>query len=123
MIAAPVIAVGITTSITPLQRAFQTLDTSRHLNLAAQVMQSEFEQLQALQDVNGTKLLYTMVARAEGDSFSCRRSIRDLRPEMKENTLHRAPSGVIPARGGSPAVPLVEVVIATTCQVWHRQAR
>lgn len=43
MMAAIVMALAITTSITTMQRGFQALDSARCLTLAGQIMQSELE--------------------------------------------------------------------------------
>ena len=94
MIAAGVLVLGITTAITTLQRGFQALDTARNTTYASQVMQSELErlrlkswsQLQSLQDSGESTVATTAVAGVTG-SLRCRRSIRDLKPDMKEITL------------------------------------
>lgn len=43
--AAAVLALAITTSITTMQRAYASLDTARNLSLAGQIMQNELEQM------------------------------------------------------------------------------
>ncbi len=43
--AAAVLALAITTSITVMQRAFATLDTARNLTTASQILQSEIEKM------------------------------------------------------------------------------
>jgi Tfp pilus assembly protein PilV len=48
MMAAAVMALAITTSITTMQRAFLALDTSRNLTLAGQIMVSEMERVRML---------------------------------------------------------------------------
>ncbi|MEY4925491.1 MAG: hypothetical protein RL598_2010 [Verrucomicrobiota bacterium] len=45
MMAAIVMALAITTSITTMQRGFLTLDTARNTTIAGQIMQSEFEKM------------------------------------------------------------------------------
>lgn len=45
VMAAAVMALAITTSITTMQRAFLVLDTARNLSTAGQIMQSEFEKM------------------------------------------------------------------------------
>lgn len=47
-IAAGVLALVITTSITTLQRAFLSLDTARNVTIAGQIMQSQMERLRLL---------------------------------------------------------------------------
>lgn len=94
MVAAIVMVLGITTAITTLQRGLQALDGARHTTFASQVMQTELErlrlkswaQLQALQDANDTTV---SVAGMHGlsASFQCTRTIRDLKPDMKEITV------------------------------------
>jgi prepilin-type N-terminal cleavage/methylation domain-containing protein len=48
MIAAAVMALVITTSITTLQRGFLSLDTARNITLAGQIMQCEVEKMRML---------------------------------------------------------------------------
>jgi Tfp pilus assembly protein PilV len=94
MVAAIVLVLGITTAITTLQRGFQALDTARNLTFASQVMQSEFErlrlkswaQLQALQD-SGDNRVDVATVNGAAPNFQCRRSIRELKTDMKEITL------------------------------------
>jgi Tfp pilus assembly protein PilV len=94
MIAAIVLVLGITTSITTLQRGFQALDTARHTTYASQIMQSELErlrlkswaQIQALQDSANDTVNIAGVTGMAG-SFRCNRAIRDLKTDMKEITL------------------------------------
>lgn len=95
MLAAIVLVLGITTAITTLQRGFQALDTSRTLSFASQVMQSEFErlrlkswaQLQTMQDATDTTVAIASIAGTPGASFTCTRTIRDLKTDMKEIAL------------------------------------
>jgi Tfp pilus assembly protein PilV len=94
-LAAGVLALGITTALLTLQRGFQALDSARHLTLASQAMQSEFErlrlkswaQLQALQDSGDATVSVPAVPGAANGSFACRRTIRDVKADMKEITL------------------------------------
>ena len=95
MLAAVVLVLGITTSITTLQSGFQAIDTARHYTHASQVMQSELErlrlkswaQLQALQDANDTTVAAPEVTGFDSGAFSCTRRISDLKTDMKEITL------------------------------------
>jgi len=95
MIAAIVLVLGITTSITTLQRGFQAVDTARHYTLASQVMQSELErlrlkswsQLQTLQDSRETAVAVPTVPGSDTGAFTCTRLIADLKTDMKEITL------------------------------------
>lgn len=95
MLAACVLALGITTAVLTLQRGFQALDTARHLTAAAQAMQSECErlrlrswaQLQTLQDSGETAVAMSGVPAGLSDTFACVRTIRDLRSDMKEITV------------------------------------
>jgi len=48
MVAATVMAFAITTSITTMQRAFLSLDTSRNITIAGQIMVSEMERVRML---------------------------------------------------------------------------
>lgn len=45
MVAAAIMALAISTSITVLQRGFLSLDTARNITLAGQIMQSELEKM------------------------------------------------------------------------------
>lgn len=95
MVAASVMLFGITTAILTLQRGFQALDAARNLTYASQVMQTELErlrlrswdQLQALQDAGAASVAVETVAGLGGDGFTCTRTIRDIRTDMKEITL------------------------------------
>jgi Tfp pilus assembly protein PilV len=95
MIAAIVLALGITTSITTLQGGFQAVDVARNYTYASQVMQSEVErlrlknwtQMQALQDSGPGLVTPPAVQGTARRSFTCTRKIRDLKTDMKEITL------------------------------------
>lgn len=95
MMAAVVLVLGITTAIVTLQRGLQSVDTARSLSHASQVMQSEFEQLrlknwaqlQALQDAGEQIVVTPAVPGAANASFTCVRTIRDLKDDMKEIVL------------------------------------
>lgn len=95
MIAASVMLFGITTAILTLQRGFQALDAARNLTYASQVMQTELErlrlrnwdQLQTLQDTGATAVTVEAVTGLGGEGFTCTRTIRDIRTDMKEITL------------------------------------
>ena len=95
MVAAVVLILGITTAILTLQRGFQAIDTARNYTYASQVMQSEMErlrlkswaQLQALQDGGSNVVTASAVRGTASASFSCTRTINDLRTDMKEITL------------------------------------
>lgn len=45
MLAASILALAIATSITTMQRSFQSVDTARSMTLAGQIMQSEIERI------------------------------------------------------------------------------
>jgi Tfp pilus assembly protein PilV len=45
MMAVMVLALAIATSITTMQRSFQSIDTARNMTLAGQIMQSEIERV------------------------------------------------------------------------------
>lgn len=45
MLAAIILVLAITTSITTMQRSFQSIDTARGMTLAGQIMQSEIERI------------------------------------------------------------------------------
>jgi Tfp pilus assembly protein PilV len=95
MVAASVMLLGITTAILTLQRGFQALDAARNLTYASQVMQTELErlrlrswdQLQTLQDSGATSVAVEAVTGLGGEGFTCTRTIRDIRTDMKEITL------------------------------------
>jgi type II secretory pathway pseudopilin PulG len=95
MVAAIVLALAITTAITTLMHGFRAVDSARHFTYASQVMQSEMErlrlknwaQLQAMQESTDTRVEAAVVAGATSESFACTRTIRDLRPDMKEIAL------------------------------------
>lgn len=95
MVASIVLILGITTAITTLQQGFRAVDTARNFTYASQVMQSELErlrlkswaQLEALQGASDQGVAVTGVRGAASATFSCQRSIKDLKPDMKEITL------------------------------------
>lgn len=95
MIAAVVLALGITTAITTLQGGFQAVDLARNYTYASQVMQSEVErlrlknwnQVQALQDAGSGAIAVATVSGTAAQSFRCTRTIRDIKTDMKEITL------------------------------------
>ena len=93
MIAAIVMVLAITTAITTLQRGLRSVDTARGFTHASQIMQSELErlrlkswtQIQALQDSGDTTVSVSTTAGMP--SFTCQRTIRDLKTDMKEIVL------------------------------------
>lgn len=95
MVASVVLVLGITTAITTLQHGFRAVDSARNYTFASQVMQSEFErlrlkswaQLEELQNSRNTAVTVTAVQGMATDAFTCERSIRDLKTDMKEITL------------------------------------
>lgn len=95
VVASVVLVLAITTAITTLQHGLQAVDTARGYTYASQVMQSELErlrlkswtQLQALQDAKDTSVSAATVAGAPTASFSCTRTISDVKADMKEITL------------------------------------
>jgi type II secretory pathway pseudopilin PulG len=95
MIAAIVLALGITTAITTLQGGFQAVDLARNYTYASQVMQSEIErlrlkcwaQVQELQDAGPAAITTAAVSGAARGSFTCTRTIREIKTDMKEITL------------------------------------
>lgn len=102
MLAAVVLVFGITTAITTLQRGLHAVDTARHYTYASQVMQSEMErlriknwaQIQALQDSRESAVEVSGASGGGAHSFTCTRTIQDLRPDMKEITLVSAWRGI-----------------------------
>lgn len=95
MVAAVVLLFGLVTAITTMQRGLQAVDTSRHLALATQLMQTEMErlrlkswaQLEELQDSGQTVVSLDGAAGAAAARFSCTRTITDAKEDMKEITL------------------------------------
>lgn len=97
MIAAGVMALAITTSITTMQSAFLALDSARNVTLAGQIMQGEFERVR-LKDWNtvaaypaGPTTLTIDPAftsdPAIGNRFTLTRSVSARNDDMKEITL------------------------------------
>jgi Tfp pilus assembly protein PilV len=88
LIAACVLLFGIVTAITTMQRGLQAVDTARNLSQATQLMQSEMErlrlkswsQLETLQESGDTAVPLDATA----SRFTCRRTIKDLKTDMKE---------------------------------------
>jgi prepilin-type N-terminal cleavage/methylation domain-containing protein len=95
MIASIVLVLAITTAITTLQRGLQAVDTARGYTYASQVMQSELErlrlkswaQIEAMQTSGDVTVTVAGVSGSPGSSFVCRRTIRDIKIDMKEITL------------------------------------
>jgi hypothetical protein len=95
MVASIVLILGITTAITTLQQGFRAVDTARNFTYAAQIMQSELErlrlkswsQLEDLQASSDQSVSITGVRGTAAATFSCQRSIRSLKTDMKEITL------------------------------------
>jgi Tfp pilus assembly protein PilV len=97
MIAAGVMALAITTSITTMQRAFLALDSARNITLAGQIMQSEFEKIR-LKDwttVSTYPAAETTLTidpaftsdPAIGNRFTLTRTVTEVHTDMKEITL------------------------------------
>jgi type II secretory pathway pseudopilin PulG len=95
MVASVVLILGITTAITTLQHGFRAVDTARNYTYASQVMQSELErlrlknwaQLEEVQNSGNHTVTITGVSGTASASFTCERTIKDLKPDMKEITL------------------------------------
>lgn len=98
-IAGAVMALVLTSSITTLQRGFLSLDTSRNLTIAGQIMQSEFEVMRLQPwttiDAYSTSSTPTPVTidssftsnRYIGNRFSMTRSVTLVRTGLKQITL------------------------------------
>lgn len=97
MIAAGVMALAISTSITTMQRAFLALDSARNVTLASQIMQSELERMR-LKDwttIDGyapgptTLTIDTAFTgnAAIGSRFTLTRTTSLIRADMKKITL------------------------------------
>jgi hypothetical protein len=99
MIAAGVMALAITTSITTMQRAFLALDSARNITLAGQIMQGEFERLRlkAWTVIGAYPLLPETTTLtidpiftsnpAIGNRFTLIRSVTENNSEMRKITL------------------------------------
>lgn len=95
MVAAFVLAFGIMTAITTLQRGLQAVDTARNYSHAGQLMQGELEslrlqnwsQLEALQAAGAALVASDPVASSAHTTFTCSRTIRTVKPDMKEIML------------------------------------
>jgi type II secretory pathway pseudopilin PulG len=101
MMAASVMALVISTSITTMQRAFLALDSARNITMAGQVLQTEFERLR-LRSWTGTTgnpgindltdgavdlSLDTDLPAAVRARFSLARTVRLVHTDMKQITL------------------------------------
>lgn len=97
MVAAGVMALAITTSITTMQSAFLALDSARNITLAGQIMQGEFEKMR-LKDwatistyaAGPTTLTIdsTFTSNAAiGNRFTLQRTVSDVNADMKQITL------------------------------------
>ena len=99
MIAAGVMALAITTSITTMQRAFLALDAARSITLAGQIMQSEFEKMRlkdwtvvGVYPLEPTKTTLTIDSiytnnPAIKNRFTLVRSVSEIRTDMRKITL------------------------------------
>ncbi len=95
MLAAVVLAFGITTAITTLQRGMQAIDTARNYAYSAQLMQSELEslrlknwsQLETLQSAGPSAVTNDPTASSARTAFTCTRTINSLKSDMKEILL------------------------------------
>ena len=97
MMAAGVMALAITTSITTMQRSFLSLDTARKLTTAGQIMQSEFEKmrLQPWATIDAYSTTPTVIPIDSvftsnayiGSNFTMTRSVSLVRAGMKQITL------------------------------------
>jgi two-component system response regulator DevR len=95
MIAAFVLAFGIITAITTLQRGLQAIDTARNYSYATQLMQGELEtlrlrnwtQLEALQAAGPTTVTTDPAAGSARTAFSCIRTVLPVKTDMKEILL------------------------------------
>jgi type II secretory pathway pseudopilin PulG len=98
MMAAAVMALSITTSLTTLQRGFVTLDSARKITLAGQIMQSEFERMRledwatisaypASSDLTSQIAATYAATAAITRSFTVMRAVTDVHADMKQITL------------------------------------
>lgn len=97
MMAAAIMALAISTSITTMQRAFLSLDAARNVTLASHIMQSEMERMR-LRDWSiidaypSTETTLTIDPSFTGNAgianrFTLSRSVSTIRPGMKQITL------------------------------------
>ncbi len=97
MVAAAVMALAITTSITTMQSAFLALDSARNITLAGQIMQGEFEKMRlknwdtvAAYPTTETTLTIDSAFTSNpaiGNRFTLKRTIAAVNSDMKEITL------------------------------------
>ncbi len=95
MLATAVLALGIVTAITTLQRGLQAIDTARNYTYAAQLMQSELEQLRlknwtqldALQSAGPATIATNPVASSARTAFHCVRTVTSPKTDLKEILL------------------------------------
>jgi type II secretory pathway pseudopilin PulG len=95
MVAAIVLVFAVTSSITVMQRGFQSLETARNLTAAGQIMENEMEnlrlqnwtQIQALQNAGQTTVAPDPSLGPAATRFTCTRTISDLKTDMKQITL------------------------------------
>lgn len=95
MLAAAVLAFGIVTAITTLQRGLQAIDTARNYTYAAQLMQGELEQLrlknwsqlETLQSAGPAPVTLDPAASSARTSFQCMRTITSPKADLKEILL------------------------------------
>lgn len=95
MLAAAVLAFGIVTAITTLQRGLQAIDTARNYTYAAQLMQGELEQLrlknwsqlETLQTAGPAQITTDPAASSARTAFQCVRTITSPKADLKEILL------------------------------------
>jgi prepilin-type N-terminal cleavage/methylation domain-containing protein len=98
MIAAMVMALVLTTSLTTLQSGFLALDSARKITLAGQIMQSEFEKMRladwtAINAYPATSDLTPNITAGFGASaaitstFTLTRTVAEVHTDMKQITL------------------------------------
>lgn len=105
MIAAIILVLGITTSLTTLTFGMRAIDTARNTTLAAQIMQSEMENIRLLNWAQITALpasdtvdISSVISSGSASSldttlnniisrFSCTRTITTPKTDMREITL------------------------------------
>lgn len=95
MLAAAVLAFGIVTAITTLQRGLQAIDTARNYTYAAQLMQGELEQLrlknwsqlETLQAAGPAQVAFDPAASSARTAFQCVRTVTSPKADLKEILL------------------------------------
>jgi Tfp pilus assembly protein PilV len=101
MLAATILVLAIAGALTTLQRGFIAIDNARNYTYASQILQSELErlrlynwsQLSDLQASGNTSFVGAAVASTASATFTCTRTIADVKTDMKEITVQASWTG------------------------------